>query len=80
MENGKQPEAKVVQLRTQLVREGHTRELLAETDLTVAAIGRRHAGGRGLELARHIRRDSAIAIRSCPLSGDWIATPAGCCS
>jgi mannose-6-phosphate isomerase-like protein (cupin superfamily) len=38
MGNGKQPEAKVVQLRTQLVREGHTRDLLAETDLMTLRI------------------------------------------
>ena len=33
MENGKEVLAKVVQLRTQLVSQGHTRHLLAETDL-----------------------------------------------
>ena len=38
MENGKQPEAKVVQLRTQLVKEGHTRDLLAETNLMTLRI------------------------------------------
>jgi mannose-6-phosphate isomerase-like protein (cupin superfamily) len=38
MENGKQPEAKVVQLRTQLVKEGHTRDLLAETSLMTLRI------------------------------------------
>jgi mannose-6-phosphate isomerase-like protein (cupin superfamily) len=38
MENGKQTEAKVVQLRTQLVKEGHTRDLLAETDLMTLRI------------------------------------------
>ena len=38
MENGKQTEAKVVKLRTQLVKEGHTRNLLAETDLMTLRI------------------------------------------
>jgi mannose-6-phosphate isomerase-like protein (cupin superfamily) len=38
MENGKQTEAKVVKLRTQLVKEGHTRDLLAETDLMTLRI------------------------------------------
>lgn len=38
MENGKQTEAKVVMLRTQLVKEGHTRNLLAETDLMTLRI------------------------------------------
>jgi hypothetical protein len=33
MENGKEVLAKVVPLRTQLVSQGHTRHLLAETDL-----------------------------------------------
>lgn len=38
MENGKQILAKVVQLRTQLVSQGHTRHLLAETDLMTLRI------------------------------------------
>ena len=38
MENGKQTEAKMVKLRTQLVKEGHTRNLLAETDLMTLRI------------------------------------------
>jgi quercetin dioxygenase-like cupin family protein len=38
MENGKQTEAKVVKLRTQLVKEGHTRNLLAETDIMTLRI------------------------------------------
>ena len=38
MENGKEVLAKVVQLRTQLVSQGHTRHLLAETDLMTLRI------------------------------------------
>jgi mannose-6-phosphate isomerase-like protein (cupin superfamily) len=38
MENGKEANAQVVQLRTQLVSEGHTRHLLAETDLMTLRI------------------------------------------
>lgn len=36
--DNKNPEAKVVQLKTQLVKEGHTRHLLAETDLMTLRI------------------------------------------
>ena len=38
MENGKEATAKVVPLRTQLVSEGHTRHLLAETNLMTLRI------------------------------------------
>ncbi len=38
MENGKEIPAKLVQLRTQLVSQGHTRHLLAETDLMTLRI------------------------------------------
>ena len=38
MENGKEDSARVVQLRTQLVSGGHTRHLLAETDLMTLRI------------------------------------------
>jgi len=38
MENGKEVLAKVVRLRTQLVSQGHTRHLLAGTDLMTLRI------------------------------------------
>jgi mannose-6-phosphate isomerase-like protein (cupin superfamily) len=38
MESGKEASARVVQLRTQLVSEGHTRHLLAETNLMTLRI------------------------------------------
>ena len=38
MQNGKEIPAKLVQLRTQLVSQGHTRHLLAETDLMTLRI------------------------------------------
>jgi hypothetical protein len=38
MENNKEAAARLVQLKTQLVSQGHTRQLLAETDLMTLRI------------------------------------------
>lgn len=62
MENGKQPEAQVVQLRTQLVREGHTRHLLAETNLMTLRI---HCYAPGIgenALHAHTKEDHIFVV------------------
>jgi mannose-6-phosphate isomerase-like protein (cupin superfamily) len=62
MENGKQPQAQVVQLRTQLVREGHTRHLLAETNLMTLRI---HCYAPGIgenALHAHTKEDHIFVV------------------
>ena len=62
MENGKQTEAKMVKLRTQLVKEGHTRNLLAETDLMTLRI---HCYAPGIgenALHSHTKEDHIFVV------------------
>src|SRR3954466_11325675 len=62
MENRKQPQAQVVQLRTQLVREGHTRHLLAETNLMTLRI---HCYAPGIgenALHAHTKEDHIFVV------------------
>ena len=62
MENSKEVLAKVVQLRTQLVSQGHTRHLLAETDLMTLRI---HCYAPGIgenALHSHTKEDHIFVV------------------
>ena len=62
MENGKEVLAKVVQLRTQLVSQGHTRHLLAETDLMTLRIHCYSPGIGENALHSHTKEDHIFVV------------------
>ena len=62
MENGKEIPAKLVQLRTQLVSQGHTRHLLAETDLMTLRIHCYSPGIGENALHSHTKEDHIFLV------------------
>ena len=62
MENGKEVLAKVVPLRTQLVSQGHTRHLLAETDLMTLRIHCYSPGIGENALHSHTKEDHIFVV------------------
>jgi mannose-6-phosphate isomerase-like protein (cupin superfamily) len=62
MENGKEVLAKVVQLRTQLVSQGHTRHLLADTDLMTLRIHCYSPGIGENALHAHTKEDHIFVV------------------
>ncbi len=60
--DNKNVEAKVVQLKTQLVKEGHTRHLLAETDLMTLRIHCYSPGIGENALHSHTKEDHIFVV------------------